>query len=53
MDSNNISEKKKIELAEQKKKLNPFELKKELDRKLQHFFNVVIELEKLKNRGPL
>jgi len=51
MESDALNEADKIKLSEAKKRLNPFELKAELDRKLDHFFYAVEELEKLKKRN--
>jgi len=50
MESKILTEQGEMDLAAIKKALNPFELRRELDRKLEHFFKVVTELEKLKKR---
>lgn len=50
MEDNRISEETKEKLSLQKKQLNPFRLRSELDKKLGHFFNVVEGLDNLKNR---
>jgi hypothetical protein len=50
MESDVLTEEAKIKLSETKKKLNPFELKAGLERKLEHFFNVVEEFERIKKR---
>lgn len=48
MESDTLTEEEKINLSSEKKKLNPFKLRKELDRKLEHFFRVSEELKNLR-----
>lgn len=50
MESNELTEDQKIKLSEAKIRLNPFELKDQLEKKLEHFFHVVTEFEGLKKR---
>lgn len=48
IESTSISEEQKNKLSEQKKSLNPFELKKGLEKKLSNFFKIVNEYNKEK-----
>ena len=50
IDSTSISEEQKIKLAAQKKSLNPFELKKGLEKKLTDFFKIVDEYNRTKEK---
>ena len=48
MDSNALTQEKKIELSKKKKSLNPFELKKGLEQKLTNFFKTLNEYNRSK-----
>lgn len=50
MESDSLTEEQKIKLSLQKKKLNPFELKKGLERKLKDFFDILNEYNKKKEK---
>ena len=50
LDSDDVCSEKKEKIRSIKKQLNPFELRKGLEAKLDHFFKVVVEFDKMKKR---